>query len=261
MKVEILQSCMFSTPTEMLARCNNQCDTLVVNQADTNERIEMELTDVNGESFTYRFITTTERGLSRSRNMAMLNSNADVCLLCDDDELLDADVSEKIENAFVQNPEADIIAFQVTGLMRKPADYPFRANYIHAMRFASVQLAFRLKSVQSKGILFDVKMGSGSGNGCGEENKFMFDCLKSGLRMQYVPVHIASLIPSSESRWWKGFTEEFFVNHGWATRRYLGRFLATAYAAYYAWTKRKRFDMPVSKAFGYILKGIYVKPQ
>lgn len=261
MKVEILQSCMFSTPEQMLERCKNQCDTLVINQADTTDLVEWTPTDRNGEPFAYRFMTTTERGLSRSRNMAINNSYGDVCVLCDDDEILEPDIKEKVASAFEQYPEADVIAFQVTGLQRKPADHPFRASYLHAMRFASVQLAFRLKSIQSKGIRFDEKMGSGTGNGCGEENKFMFDCLKSGLRMQYVPVHIATLIPSSESQWWNGFTKEFFINRGWATRRYMGWFLATAYAAYYAFVKRKKYDMPVFKAFSYILRGIYVKPQ
>ena len=261
MKVEILQSCMFSTPDKMLESSKNPCDTIVINQADINDIEERTLTESNGRPFSYRFITTTERGLSKSRNMAIRNSHADVCLISDDDEIFEPDIKEKISDAFEKYPKADIIAFQVKGLMRRPADHPFRANYLHAMRFASVQLAFRLNSIQKKGILFDEKMGSGSGNGCGEENKFMFDCLKSGLRMQYVPVHIATLITSSESRWWKGFTKEFFINHGWATRRYLGWFLATIYAVNYVYRKKKKFNMSAFKAFSYILKGIYVKPQ
>lgn len=49
-------------------------------------------------------------------------------------------------------------------------------------------------------------MGSGTGNGGGEENRFLLDCRKAGFKMFYIPKVIAS-IGKGDSKWFKGYTE------------------------------------------------------
>ena len=40
---------------------------------------------------------------------------------------------------------------------------------------------------------FDVLLGSGTGNGAGEENKFLIDAYNAGLSIFYYPLEISSL--------------------------------------------------------------------
>ena len=47
----------------------------------------------------------------------------------------------------------------------------------------------------------------------GEENIFLYDCLKRGLKIYYEPVKIAKL-REEDSTWFKGYDEEFFVSRG-----------------------------------------------
>ena len=61
-------------------------------------------------------IYTTERGLSKSRNLAIANAKTDICLICDDDEIFVDNYEEIILNAYYENKnvltEEAIIQFE-----------------------------------------------------------------------------------------------------------------------------------------------------
>ena len=46
-----------------------------------------------------------------------------------------------------------------------------------------------------------------------KENIFLYDALRAGLRIIYVPIKIASLL-DTESTWFNGYTEKFFFDRG-----------------------------------------------
>ena len=104
-------------------------------------------------------------------------------------------------------------------------------------------------------------MGSGTGNGGGEENKFLFDCLKSKLRIKHVSITIASLPTTRKSKWFHGFNEKFFKNRGWSTKQYLGSLGAFLYAIEYCVAKYTKYKKDISflRALKYSLKGIVEK--
>ncbi|MDO5552068.1 MAG: glycosyltransferase, partial [Lachnospiraceae bacterium] len=82
MDLEVLISCMHQKDLEILRRSRITTDALVINQADS-QAVE----EIRQGSQRIRMITTTERGLSRSRNMALEHAQGEICLLCDDDEI------------------------------------------------------------------------------------------------------------------------------------------------------------------------------
>lgn len=86
--VTTLISCMYEKNANIIARSNIQTDVVVVNQCDYDSIEEFEFKNKKGVTCRAKFINTTERGLSRSRNMAIANSWGDICYMCDDDELL-----------------------------------------------------------------------------------------------------------------------------------------------------------------------------
>lgn len=248
-KVEVLMSVMMQENLEIIKKTNISSDVLVINQCDTNKIAESRMNRQH-----MRCICTTERGLSRSRNMAMQNAKGDLCLLCDDDEKLDDDYVKKIISEFCKRPEADIICFMVGRRNKKYPMKAFRVGYYSSLRISSVQMAFRRDSIIRSGVRFDENFGAGSRNGSGEENIFMFDCLKNRLKIFYVPVHIGELLPS-ESTWFHGFDQSYFVKRGRIFRRLFGT-CGYIHSIYFALFKYKRYRKDVS--FFNAVKYMYV---
>ena len=94
MKLEILMSCMHQTDGFLIQKTGINGDAVVINQCD-REAVSIFHTE-NGSA---RMFSTTQRGLTKSRNMAIEKAVADICLLCDDDELLVSNYSEKVAEA------------------------------------------------------------------------------------------------------------------------------------------------------------------
>ncbi len=262
MKIEVLLSCMHQTDMAIIEKSNIQTDVVVVNQCDRTGIEETLFTDAfSGSACRSLFINTQERGLSRSRNMAIRHSTADICIIADDDEFFSLGYKDLILDAYEKYAHADVIVFQVKSPRKTYSQTPCKVGYREALHVSSYQITFRRKKIVENQITFDEEMGSGTGHGCGEENKFVFDCLHHHLRIQYVPVIIATIQEGSDSQWFHGFTADFFLQRGWATKRYLGRFMATLYAFFYAvkkWPKYRK-NCTFLSALKNMLVGIYAK--
>ena len=264
MTLEILLSCMHQKDAKIVERSNINTDVVVVNQCDHDGVQQLTSEMSNGKNQNILFVSTTERGLSRSRNMAIGHATADICLISDDDEVFVNDIEPIIVKAYEEHPDADIITFKVEGSHGSKKSYAQKVShigYLNALHVSSVQISFRRESIVKNGILFDPEMGAGTGHGCGEENKFLYDCLHKHLRIIHVPITIASLASGGESHWFNGWTKRFFIERGWATARYLGKPLAAVYAVYYAIAKRKQYgcDISMTNALMGMFKGICKK--
>ena len=253
MKLEILLSCMHQKDESIIHRSAITGNVLVINHCDREEE-----TALRTERGVARIISTTQRGLTRSRNMAISKSNADICLLCDDDEIFVQNYEEKILAAYEENPQSDVIIFKIANQTPSFPDRTMELKFPRTMKVSSYQISFRRESLLRTGVRFDELLGAGTGNGAEEELKFLTDCRRAGLRIFYVPVEIAELIPS-ESTWFHGFTEEFFLNRGATTRYILGYPLAAMYGIYYVVRKRRLYagEITPGKALGAIFRGIH----
>ena len=235
MKLEILLSCMNQTDDTLIRNSRITGDVLVVNQCGRDgERT------FSTEKGRVRWLDSSARGLTVSRNLALSESRADVCLLCDDDEVFQQDYEEKILNAYTQLPEADVIIFNMVNRPAALGDSVTRIRFPKTIRVSSWQISFRRKNLLDAGIRFDELLGAGTGNGAEEELKFLTDCEKAGLKIYYVPERIAS-VAQAESTWFDGFNEQFFYNRGATTRYILGYPLAAAYAVYYVARKKDMY--------------------
>lgn len=252
MKLEILMSCMHQKDNTLIAKSRITGDVVVINQC-AREAYEEYRTEYGRA----RMFSTTERGLTKSRNMAIEKSIADICLLCDDDEIFVPEYEKRILKAYEKLPQADVIVFKMKN--RKPSfeDNVIRLRFPKTMKVSSWQISFRKESLLKAGIRFDELLGAGTGNGAEEELKFLTDCEKANLQIFYVPSVIAS-VGQTESTWFEGFTEQFFVNRGATTRYILGAPLAVVYAIYYVAKKKKMYEAQITmpNAFKAILKGI-----
>ena len=236
MKLEILLSCMHQENLDIVKKSNINTDVLIINQCNRNNNKELIIGNQR-----IRMISTTQRGLSNSRNLAIHLSDREFCLLCDDDELFLDGVSDKIVTAFEQIPDADIIIFRMKNVPCRLKRKRYKLGYFACLKVASWQIGFRREAILKSGVLFDPFMGSGSGNGCGEENKFLLDCFRKGLNIYHVPIEIAVLSPK-DSNWFHGYNKTFFYQRGTTTRYMLGFLLSVFYALYYVIKKKSLYE-------------------
>lgn len=64
-------------------------------------------------------IYSNERGLSRSRNLAIMNADCDISVISDDDEIFIDGFEKTIVEAYNKLPDADIIIFKIHNLNKK----------------------------------------------------------------------------------------------------------------------------------------------
>ena len=207
--VTVLLSAMGLSDTSILKRLKITGPSIVIDQCDEEGRERV------GNSL---LIKTRERGLSRSRNMALREaavSGAEYCIFCDNDVQYEDDYEKTIESAFRRNPDSDILVFFIERPERHEPVLKREGSLdrIHSMKIFSPEIAFRLSSIKRAGLRMDELFGAGAKYGMGEENIFLFDALKKGLKITYIPVKIASTL-ENESTWFKGYDREFFRNRG-----------------------------------------------
>ena len=209
--LEVLMSAMYQKDLSLAKQCKPETDVLIINQCDEESYCE-EI--YNGHKI--RMISTTERGLSKSRNTALKNAQGDICVFCDDDVVYNDGYKEEILKAFNETPDADIIAFNVH---HKNARHKMKINksFKKAPRFrmyCSVSLAFKQKNITDKKIWFNKLFGAGSGViTSGEESVWQYDAKKKGLHIYEHPFCIAE-VAQSDSTWFNGYNEQFFYDKG-----------------------------------------------
>lgn len=132
-----------------------------------------------------------ERGLSKSRNRGIECSDADICVITDNDVYFKPDVYNIIEKAFKEYPDADILTFKA----ETPEGEEFnnyKTNFFWHTRLSlakvsSIEIAFRRKAIINGKIKFDENFGLGSKFCTGEEYIFLTDALGQGLKIGYIP--------------------------------------------------------------------------
>lgn len=253
MSLEVLISCMNQLDISLIEKSGIITDALMINQCDWDNDL---ITEKNERRI--RKIDVKQRGLSKSRNMAIEYATGDICLICDDDEILNKDYEDVIIHAFEALPQADIIVFQLKNHTSKLKNKIYKLSKLQCLRVCSVQIAFRREVIKDSTIRFDTWLGAGTPQGCGEENKFLIDCLQAGMKIYHYPEEIG-MIDQGESTWFTGFNKEFFYKRGIVTRYILGKVLATVYAFYYVFGKYYIYknDCSLWIAINCILKGIY----
>lgn len=256
MNVELLMSCMGQVDDAIVHRSHITGNVVVINQCDKVAYAKYQTLSGYAELF-----SVNDRGLCRSRNLAISKAQADICQLCDDDEVFVSNYESKILDAYRSLPNADVIIFKIANRPSSFSDKVRRLYFPFTAKVSSVQISFRRKKILSAGVRFDELLGAGSGNGAEEELKFLIDCQRAGLKIYYVPVEIAS-VHQVHSTWFRGFDSSFFEKRGATTRYILGPIVSRFYALYYIIAKRKMYckDISSMKAWLSILRGIRSNP-
>ena len=228
-RLEVLMSAMNQTDFSIAHRTKVDSDLLIINQCGEDRYDEIE---VNGHR--WRMISTTSRGLSKSRNLALDNAEGDICLFCDDDEELCEGYADIILGAYKELPKASAIVFNIKRINYKMKKTYYRIKEARRAPFyrsyGSPMLSFDLAKINKCGIRMNEHFGSGTPWGGGEDNLFQDDMKRCGMKIYEHPSEIATIDYGGGSLWFHGYTEKYFYN--------LGAFLRFKY----------KFNLPMREA-------------
>lgn len=145
---------------------------------------------------TVRVINAFEKGLSKSRNLALKNATATLCVITDDDIVFNADFAINICNAFNQSPNAALITFRIVNgagqlykkypIGRKPA-----STALKRLSIMSVEMVVNREKINEIGVAFNQNFGLGAQFTMGEEAVFTHELHQKNSLIVMEPVVIA----------------------------------------------------------------------
>ncbi|GAA0746441.1 glycosyltransferase family A protein [Clostridium oceanicum] len=254
MKLEVLVSTMNQKDMFLSKKMNIKTDALIINQCDKEDVQELII-----DNKKIRMLSYNERGLSKSRNRAIYNSKADICIIADDDLVYKDNYKNIIIEAYNKYLDADIIAFDVksTNCCRPTSSLKEgNVDFLHSMKIASFQITFKRESILNKNIKFNELFGAGSKYTCGEENILLIECIKKGLKVKFVKKAIA-IVNHNESTWYNGFDKKLFKTKG-AMFYEMSSIMSPILISQFAirkWNLYKN-QMHFISAYKYMIKGI-----
>src|SRR5699024_10582607 len=212
MNLDVLVSTMYDEK-KIYKKMNIQGSAVIVNQADSENEENIK---IKGNE-ALKFINSKDRGLSKSRNLAIKNSDAEICLFTDNDVIFEDGYIDTILTAYEKYPDADIIAFTVesTSTDRSISSLKTgKVNRVMYMKVSSVQITFKRKIVEENDLYLNEKFGAGSDYfNSGEENIFLYQAIKKGLKMYYVDQKIAK-VSFDDSTWYGKKPEKDLLTKG-----------------------------------------------
>ena len=157
-------------------------------------------------NFEFNSVTTSEKGVTKSRNTVLRSTKTKYLLFADDDIAFIGKGIESAVSYLEAHPNCDLVLAQVidaNGVLRKA--YPTREEKLtrfNSAKAGTIEMIVRVDSIRSKRVNFDENFGAGAENYLGDEYIFITDLLKAGGSATFLPITIAiHSEDSSGSRW------------------------------------------------------------
>ena len=168
----------------------------IVSYQYTDERYLELVPPTLSERTDVSFYKYQGQGLSANRNLAMEKATADLVMYADDDTRFAPDAVDRIQEVFNLHSDLDVAFFRASTYTGKPLkDYPSEEQVITGMPksyvISAIEMVCRRSTVQ-RTMRFDERFGLGTKFlTCGEEEIWMEDARRRGLKMMYFPVKTA----------------------------------------------------------------------
>ena len=196
---------------ELPRKMRLKSDAVIVNQGDSDSEEELIR---NGKKI--RVLNRKERGVGKSRNLALDNAWGDVVLFSDEDIVYEDDYAARIIQAFRRRPDADLILFNVRVNPNRRTYWTEKSKRVHWFncgRYPTFSAAVRLDKLKDSGVRFSHLFGGGAPYSNGEDSLFFMDCIRAGLKV-YAVSSVIGTERSRRSTWFKGYDEKFFFDRG-----------------------------------------------
>lgn len=212
MKFQVLMSTMHQNDNSIIEKTGITSNAVIVNQGN---KIEKKIISRSNKEII--FISNNQRGVGKSRNTAIMESDADICLIADDDIEYVENYEKIILNEFNKNPKADAIIFNIDILrpngFQKGNNKNQKINKLNFMKHGGPKIAFKRKKILRENISFSLLFGGGAKYGSGEDSLFIKQMVDAGLNVYSVESKIG-YIDNRTSTWFTGFNESYLYDRG-----------------------------------------------
>lgn len=249
MQLEILISSVNQVPETLMDKMKPECDVVLVNQCDRDCNEECEI-----GKYRAKIYHRNERGVGKSRNLALDMSVGDIVLFSDEDIVYRTGYAKEILAEFNKHPEAELLLFNVEVCPERKTYWNegfTRIKWYNCGRYPAYSIAVRRDVLLKCGVKYSELFGGGAKYSNGEDSLFLTQCAKRGLRMYATDVVIGREEPR-ESTWFKGYTEKFFFDRGVLFAFLYGK-LAWLWALRFVLTKKEMLQGEIKRKQAYKL--------
>ncbi len=211
MGLQMLVSTVNQDVRSLAERMNMETDAIVINQCGC-----FGYEEYSHKGHTVRCYSLKERGVGLSRNSALMRAEGELCLFSDEDIVYDTGYAGKIEEAFRDHRDADMILFNVKVAPSRKTYWnegEKRVRWYNYGRYPAYSIAARTDALHRANVSFSLLFGGGAKYSNGEDSLFLRDCLKAGLKIMASPAVIGEE-KERESTWFHGYNDKFFKDRG-----------------------------------------------
>jgi len=254
MNVEVLVACMQQKDDSLYEKMNLRTDAVFANQCD-----EYSYKTIMKGDKKLRIVSTSDRGVGKNRNMALLNATGDILLFSDEDMVYCDDYEIKIKTAFEKLPHADAIIFNCSfsnnGIIYKTScEKTKRVRIYNALKYGTCRIAIKRESFLRANIYFSQLYGGGARYSSGEDSLFIVDMLKKKLKV-YTHEFVIGYTAEDVSSWFNGYTNKYYFDKGvWLANAF--PVMKYPLGMYYAFKLRNTSERSVMQVFSLISEGI-----
>ena len=254
MQLEMLISSVNQIPEELIKKMKLQCDAVLINQCDRDTE---ECLSEGGHRI--KVLHRNERGVGKSRNLAIANATGDILLFSDEDIIYRDGYAADIVAEFTKHPEAELLLFNVEVCPERKTYWNegfTKVRWYNCGRYPAYSIAVRREVLLKSGVKYSELFGGGAKYSNGEDSLFLKQCADKGIRMYAADVVIGREEPR-ESTWFKGYTEKFFFDRGVLFAFLYGN-MAWLWALRFVLTKKDMLQGSIRRrqAYRLILDGI-----
>lgn len=182
---------------------------LIVNQTQSDTILTSAYSNV-------RVINSFEKGLSKSRNLAIENAIGKILVIADDDVIYHEEFVPNIVKAYHKFPEAAVMRFCAVNangdLMKKyPAYSKKELNFFDIFNTSSIEITINKRILDTAKSKFDENFGLRAIFELGEEAIFLSDLKKENKQLVFIPEVIVKhqQLTSSDK---KEIQERYYIN-------------------------------------------------
>ena len=254
MELQVLIAAMNQKDFSLIDRMSLKTNAIIANQTNENRFDERKY-----DFGRVKMISTKTRGVGINRNIALLASDADIVLFSDADMFYYDGTLQGVKAAFFENPNADVLIFclDITRngeITRRKYHKTGRAHLWNSLKYGTVVVAAKRKSLLKANIKFSELFGGGCDFSCGEDSLFIKECFDKGLKI-YKSSYVLGACSKDASSWFTGYGEKYLYDKG-VLLNFLFPKLKHLLAIYYGCRFKKATKYSILKNIKMINEGI-----
>lgn len=179
---------------EHLPEAHYNTEIIIIHQTKTSHKYQKYVDFLNNRK-DIRYFSSDDKGVTKSRNLAITKSTGDILLFCDDDVIYNSDIQKNIINAYKENTNAGFLTFAYTEDINKIKSKKFKENSFKHTLFTilsigTIQISCKRIPITNFSIKFPEDMGAGSKYFLCDEPVFLSKFIKSRIDGYYIPISI-----------------------------------------------------------------------